>query len=267
MTDRSSGIKTGEIMERLGRRSDSHNGENGKVGVIAGSVDYTGAPALAAQAALRSGCDLTEILTSGSVRDVVAGFSENLIVEGYDGDYLQSSSFGRSYDLVEWSDATVIGPGLGDPDPEVLSELAEEVAMSMVIDADAIPHMLNAENSVFTPHRGEVEAINERFGSPEDFVEETGNVVLLKGDTDTIYSRKGRFDNGTGTPAMTVGGTGDVLAGVVASLVSQGLEPLEAARMGAQINGKAGERAAEEYGNGMVATDLPSKIAEVMHCL
>jgi NAD(P)H-hydrate repair Nnr-like enzyme with NAD(P)H-hydrate dehydratase domain len=96
----------------------------------------------------------------------------------------------------------------------------------------------------------------------ESFVEETGNVVLVKGATDKIYSESGVGEVHGGHPGMTVGGTGDVLTGIMASLISQGLEPEEAAVKAAEINGKAGEAAAEEYGNGLVATDLLEEIPD-----
>jgi NAD(P)H-hydrate epimerase len=119
-------------------------------------------------------------------------------------------------------------------------------------------------NAVFTPHRGEKKAIEESFGSVDEFVDQTGNIVLVKGLEDRIYSEEGLEKVSRGHPGMTVGGTGDVLTGIVASLISQGLGRREAAVRAAEINGKAGEKAAEKYGNGLVATDLLEEIPKVM---
>lgn len=247
----------------LNREPGSHKGENGKVGVIGGSVDYTGAPALSAQAVLRTGCDLVRVLTSNSVKDVVRSYSENLIVEGYNSEHFERESLQGAEELAEWSDVVVIGPGMGEPDSEAVRELAERTEKPLIVDADAIEPALdsNISNAVFTPHRGKAELIREKFGSLEGFVDEKDDVVvLLKGTEDRIYSEEGVETVSNGHPGMTVGGTGDVLTGIVASLISQGMSKREAAVKAAEINGLTGEKAGEEFGNGLVATDLLEEI-------
>ena len=247
----------------LNRKPDSHKGENGKVAVIGGSVDFSGAPALSAQAALRTGSDLVKILTSESVKDVVSGYSENLIVDSYPSDYLGLSGVETALEKIRWSDVAVIGPGLSEPDSEAVKKIVERTEMPLVADAEAIEPALDSEvsNAVFTPHRGEAKLIEEKYGSIEDFIEQKEDVVvLLKGSTDKIYSENGVEEVDAGHPGMTVGGTGDVLAGIVAGLISQGLGLEDAAVEAAEINGKAGEKAAEEYGNGLLATDLLEEI-------
>lgn len=246
----------------ISREKDSHKGENGKVLVIGGSKDYTGAPALSAQAALRTGADLVKVFTSETVRDIVAGYSENLIVEGYEGDYLDMSVIDRALELADWAEAAVIGPGLGDPQPKAVSHFIQESEATPVIDADALKYVgrTPVENSVLTPHRAEFEEI-------EDFLDQLlqkGNIVLRKGSTDRIYSGKDVTEVDRGHPGMTVGGTGDVLTGIVAGLVSQEVNLDEAAVKAAEINCETGEKAAEKYGNGLVATDLLDHIPSVM---
>ncbi|MFB6199917.1 MAG: NAD(P)H-hydrate dehydratase, partial [Candidatus Nanohaloarchaea archaeon] len=147
------------------RKQDSHKGENGKVAVIGGSKEFTGAPALSAQAALRTGVDLTKIVTSEEVSDTVASFSENLIVEAYPSDFLGPSGVEDVLETVRWSDATVIGPGLGNPDPEAVEEIVERVDVPLVVDADAIKPALSANisDAIFTPHQGEKELIEEEY--------------------------------------------------------------------------------------------------------
>ncbi|MFB6208072.1 MAG: NAD(P)H-hydrate dehydratase [Candidatus Nanohaloarchaea archaeon] len=255
-----------ELLEKLERDEDSHKGENGKVGVIGGSVDFTGAPALAAEAALRSGSDLSRVLTSEKVREVVAGYSENLIVGSYTGDYFGHGAVKAAVELSEWGDATVVGPGLSEPDEEALKQFFSKRESPLVVDADAIEPAVEVgvSNAVMTPHRGEAGIIEERYGSVEDFVEDTGSVVVVKGPTDRVYTPEQVYENDTGCAGMTVGGTGDVLAGVIAALISQGLSLEDAACLGSWMNGKAGENAFEKYGNGMVATDLPEEISRLL---
>ena len=255
-----------QLIEKLARKNDSHKGENGKIAVIAGSRDYTGAPALSAKAALRTGSDLTKILTSEKISQTVASYSENLIVRDYPEDYLSVKSLEKAKKVVEWSDVVVIGPGLGEPEPEVVEKIIEYTEKPKIIDADAIKPALETdlENCIFTPHEGEAEAIREKYGSLENFSREKDAVVLLKGKIDRIYVKGEEKTSETGDPTMTVGGTGDVLTGILASLIGQGLENSEAAFLGAWINGKAGEKAAERYGNGALATDIVEKIPQVM---
>lgn len=251
-------------MRKLERKPGSHKGQNGRVGIIAGSKDYTGAPAIAGKAALRSGCDLAKILTSSVVSDTVASYSENFIVSGYDADYFGPAALEQAEELAGWCDALAVGPGMGDVEVEALESFLSGVDVPVVVDADAIQPAMQADvsNMVFTPHRKEAEIIEQEYISLRDFADR-GAVVVQKGPVDRIFSGQ-RYENTTGTPAMTVGGTGDALAGIIASFLSQGLARTDAARLGAWVNGKAGEKAAEEYGNGMLATDMIEKIPEVL---
>lgn len=251
------------------RKTDSHKGENGEVAVIAGSKKYTGAPALSAKAALRTGADLTRIVTSEESSKVVASYSPNFIVGEYSGDSLGMDGVEVVLESVQCSDVAVIGPGLGNPESEALKQVFERSSGPWVVDADAIEPAVESgvENAVFTPHEGELEYILEKYGSEKKFVEETGNVLVVKSKTDRIYTEEGTSENETGSPAMTVGGTGDVLAGVIASLVSQGLSREEAVRTGTYLNGRAGKVAENQYGNGALATDIIESIPEALNDL
>ncbi|MFB6116185.1 MAG: NAD(P)H-hydrate dehydratase [Candidatus Nanosalina sp.] len=253
------------LLRKLDRDEDSHKGQNGQVGVIGGSRDYSGAPALSAEAALRTGTDLTKILTSSDVQDIIRSYSENLIVESYEADYFGKKAEKKAGNLLSWSDATVIGSGLSSPGKVTLREVAE-TETPLIVDAEAIDPISRAEpsNAVFTPHEKEADTLRQRHGSLEEFAEKTGATVLLKGKVDQIYTPNDFYRNETGNPAMTVGGTGDVLTGIIASLISQGLEPGEASRLGAWINGRAGELAAEELGNGATAKDVIDEIPEAL---
>jgi len=249
------------------RKTNSHKGENGKVGIIGGSIDYSGAPALSAQASMRTGSDLVKVLTSDSVKDVVRGYSENLIVDGYDSKYFGQKSMQKAERLEEWSDVLVVGPGLSCARQDLLKQFIEDSQTPMVIDAEAIQTTVRSDisNAILTPHEGEAELIRNKYGTIEEFIElKEDVVVILKGSTDKIYSSEGVEEVSGGHPGMTVGGTGDVLTGIIAGLISQGMSKKKAAVKAAEVNGSAGEKAAEEYGNGLLATDLFEEIPKTL---
>jgi ADP-dependent NAD(P)H-hydrate dehydratase len=145
-------------------------------------------------------------------------------------------------------------------------ETLAKVDLPVVVDAVAIEPALSGDlsNTVFTPDDAEEEAIVEEYGSLETFSESTGAIVVTTGDVDTIIVDGDRTTNETGTPALTVAGTGDTLTGVVAALLGQGLNRAEAAELGAWIVGKAGELATAERGNGLVATDVIDRIPDTI---
>lgn len=244
------------------RSSDSHKGENGKVAVIGGSIDYAGAPALSAQAALRTGADLTKILTSHKIKNTVASYSENLIVRDYRGEYFNQDALKKARKLEKWADMTIIGPGLGQPQHKAVKNFSKISEKPLTIDADAIGHLdlSKLSNAIITPHRQEFKQLKPSL----DTLLQNDNIILRKGPVDKIYTSSGTTEVELGHPGMTVGGTGDILTGIVASLVAQGLEKEEAAIRAAKINGKAGEKAARKYGNGVVATDLLKRIPKVI---
>lgn len=251
-----------ELIEKLQRDPETHKGENGKIGVIAGSKDYAGAPSLSAKAALRAGCDLTTILTSRSVSSTVSGYFESFIVRDYNSDYFDMEALEQALELDKEVDVVVIGPGLGNPEPEAVREFIRKCESLVVIDADAIKYVDSntVEKAVLTPHKTEFEKIKDSM----DSILDRENVIVAKGPTDTVYSGNKECEIDVGHPTMTVGGTGDVLTGIIASLISQGLNIEEAARLGTWMNGKAGEKAAEEYGNGALATDIIEEISKLL---
>lgn len=256
-----------ELLVDLFERDEMEKGGRGRVGVVGGCIEHAGPPALAGEAALRTGSDLVKVVTSERVLTAVAGFSENLVVERYTGDYLTEGSVNKVEELAEWSDALLIGPGLLRPSPDAVQQIVDRVSVPLVVDADAILPVLDSgpfPEAIFTPDAHEVDQITDAYDSLEAFSEETGAVVVSTGATDEIYDGGDSWTNETGTPTMTVGGTGDTLAGIVTSLLGQGLDRADAARLGAWLIGKAGERTDEEYGIGMTATDIVERIPEAM---
>jgi len=255
-----------KIFQKLHRNEDSHKGENGKVGIIAGSKDFSGPPAFNAEASLKAGADLVKILTSHEVRDVVRSYSENYIVDSYESDYFDQEALKKDRELDEWSDCIVLGSGLSNPSEEALKKSSKDCKSPFVVDAEAIrPLVSEGVKAVYTPHKKEKEDIEELYGGVEEFCQITDSVVVVTGPEDIIYTDQGVFRNETGSSTMTVGGTGDLLAGLIASMIAQGLDPVEASRLAVYINGKAGELANNEIGNGATAKDIARLIPEAFN--
>ena len=259
-------VERGDL-RRLSRDPTAHKGEFGTVSVIGGGP-YTGAPALSARAALRAGADLATVSCPESVAAEVQGYSENLIVDALPGDRLGPDHVETLLAAAEEADCVVLGPGLGDHD-DTLDAVGEFLAAfdgTTVVDADAlqvVPSVETEATLVCTPHQGELRAMGgetaddpaERADRVATFAEELGATLLVKGAQDVITDGTTTRRNRTGNPGMTVGGTGDVLAGVCGA-VACSLDPPDAAAVAAYANGRAGDLVVEEYGHGLTATDL-----------
>ncbi|EGQ43906.1 MAG: putative sugar kinase [Candidatus Nanosalina sp. J07AB43] len=162
----------------------------------------------------------------------------------------------------------IVGPGTNNPDEKALKQLFSRYDGPVAVDADAIDTAVRQKvsNAVLTPHQEEAQIIRQEHGSISEFIGRTENtVVLVKGSTDKIYSDEGVVEVDAGDPTMTVGGTGDLLAGVVGSLISQGLNLSEAAELGAKLNAEAGKLAARELGNGATAKDILSRLPKAQN--
>lgn len=207
-----------------------------------------------------------KVLTSEEVLTVVAGSSDDLIVNRYTGDHLSEDSVSKALELGEWGDVLVVGPGLSEPDPEAVRQIVRDTSVPLVVDADAVEPALDVELSraVFTPNGEESVKIEEAYGSLAAFAEETGAVVVSTGSSDEIHASGERWSNDAGSSEMAVGGTGDVMAGVIASILGQGFDRVEAARLGTWVVGAVGERAAEEYSIGLTATDVVERFPELL---
>ncbi|WP_224268407.1 NAD(P)H-hydrate dehydratase [Haloprofundus salinisoli] len=256
-----------ELLQRLTEGSGADKGENGRVGVIAGSIDFTNQPALVGEAALRTGSDVVRALTPEEIFPIVAGHSKNLLVSRYASDRFSEMSLDAAQTLADWSDALVIGPGLYDPDPETVQRLVSDADVPVVVDADAIRPATDADldGTIFTPDTDETDRIEDQYGSLDEFATETSATVVLTGETDEVFAEGVHWTNETGTPAMTVAGTGDVLCGIVGSLLGRGFDRVEAAKLGTWLVGQAGELADEEYGDGLLATDIIERIPAAMN--
>lgn len=259
----------------MARAAASHKGDHGRIHIVGGGP-YTGAPALAGMAALRAGADLSYVSAPQRVAREIQGFSPNLIVESYDEAYLTVGVVDDILDVVTGRDVVVLGPGLGEK-PETLDAveaLLTAYSGKAVVDADAlqrIPEVDTEATVVCTPHQGELvemggethEDWRERLSSIESFAAELGHVLLVKGAYDVISDGSDTRVNRTGNPGMTVGGTGDVLAGITGALLATH-PPVTAGAIGAYVNGKAGDAYYEENGYGLQASDLLDRIPPAM---
>jgi len=254
--------------------STSHKGENGKVLVVAGGP-YTGAPALVGLAALRTGADLVFITTPKTCWSIVSAFSPNLIVKPLPGSLLSSSHIPRIKELLPRVDTVIIGPGLGDEQDTVdaippLVDLCVSQEKSLVIDADAISSLTrihSIHNSVVTPHQHEFKKLTGKHPDKTQvqlWAKNLGVTFLVKGHVDLITDGTQIKLNQVHNVGMTVGGTGDVLSGIIGALLGKNINPFHAACMGAFLNGMAGNMAYETLSYGLMATDIIDRIPLVL---
>jgi len=259
-------VASGDLL-RLSRSPDSHKGDHGEVLVVGGGP-YTGAPALAAQAALRAGADLARVACPDAIASEVQGYAENIIVHDYDGDRLAPVHIDDLLSRAAATDTVVLGPGLGSHD-ETLAAVESFLADydgTAVVDADAlraVPEVETGATLVCTPHQGELRAMGgataddpaRRADLVESFATDLGHTLLVTGREDVISDGDRTRRSRAGNAGMTVGGTGDVLAGTVGALACR-LRPHEAASVAAYATGRAGELVSETHGPGLTAGDL-----------
>ena len=263
------------------RRPDSRKGDNGKVMVVGGSYMYHGAPVLASLSALRSGVDLVYTCVPKIIASSVRAISPNLIVIPMVDSKLTRGASNKLLGQVPADlDSATIGMGLAISDEEALKNLVKSLASQDVrlsLDASALVSyilpFLPEKNIVLTPHTGEFKrmfgvmppsSIKERASMVSKFAKEHSVTILLKGSTDVISNGKQTFVNPKNLAAMTVGGTGDVLSGLVAGILARNRNPLESAVAASYINGIAGKLVQKKNGLHMVATDLIDAIPHVM---
>ncbi len=248
---------------------DSHKGQNGRLLVIGGGP-YVGAPAMAALAALRVGTDLVHIATPESSFQGICAVSPAFIMHRLEGDVLTKGSHDILMELSKGCDAVLIGPGLGRDKKtvEAVRKFVIECDKPIVIDADGINAVAGMDLTkdtpvIYTPHHAEYRKLSD-VDDPKDAAKGLKAVIVLKGKEDIITDGDRVRRNLTGTPGMTVGGTGDVLAGTIAGLLSKGMDAFDAGCLGAYICGKAGEMSFDEFSYGMLPTDMIDNIGRVL---
>ena len=266
------------------RKLSSHKRENGVVTIIAGSKDNIGAPVLSGLGAFRTGADLIFILTPEDIRNTVSSFYPDFITIPASEGEITPNDIEKIFNHPRTEDSTyVIGPGMIDSQTTkdtLLEFLKTKDSKQVIIDASALSSieeehlfLLKYHKAILTPHRGEFYRmfkvhLTGDFEKDTAIVAETAakweTTIIVKGQVDIISNGKITKYNKTGHPGMTVAGTGDVLTGIIAALLSVLKDTFLAASLGAYISGAAGELAAEEFGDGLMASDIPHFINKVI---
>lgn len=264
------------------RDINAHKGNFGKILLLCGSRGYTGAAYLAAMGALRSGAGLVFLGVPERIYEIEAvKLNEAIVFPLPDkGGKLSSRAIPEILDRCSKMDAVLIGPGLGQSNDvlAVVQHVLAGVQCPVVLDADGI-NVLSAHRdilrgrkhpTILTPHDGEFLRIGgkmgtDRMAAASALARDLGCIVLLKGHRTCITDGNIGYINTTGNPGMAVGGSGDVLAGIIVSLLGQGIAPLEAAACGAWLHGAAGDICAREIGQyGMLPTDMLHVLPRLM---
>jgi NAD(P)H-hydrate epimerase len=234
----------------------ARKGENGRVAVIGGSPEIHGAPVLAAQGALAAGSDLVWLFLPDHHVEVARQHELNLFVSGFgDGSFSAAAGEAIARKCTDLADAVAFGCGFLEGEREAVKAFLRAYAGLLVLDAgalfaDMLPLVRQRQNVLLTPHAGEFRRL---FGCEPDpqavrtAAKEHGVTILCKGKTDMIASADEYDENETGNALMTVGGTGDCLAGICAGLMARGLHPFAAACLAASRWGRAGDRLAKKY--------------------
>lgn len=264
------------------RDPDGHKGSFGKILLLCGSRGYTGAAYLAAMGALRSGAGLTFLGVPESIYEIEAIKLNEPVVFPLpeENGKLGILAIPEIAERLPQMDAVLIGCGLGQSGGTlaVVKAVLEQAKCPVVVDADGINVLKEHKDilrgraypTILTPHDGEFLRFGgtlgeDRMASAAHFSREWNSIVLLKGHRTYITDGETGYRNETGNPGMAVGGSGDVLAGILVSLLGQGLQPLAAAACGAWLHGAAGDLCAEEIGQyGMLPTDMLLRIPRLM---
>ena len=283
-------VNYGDFLRLKNRDSSSHKGNNGRLLVIGGSKDYSGAPAIAGMAAIGAGADLVYVASPQNAAEAIKSTSPDLIVKSLEGDKLSLKHYDEILSLVDNVDSVLIGPGAGiDEDTSKLFNiLVTKIKKPIVLDADALKQVelsliKNREDIILTPHIFEFKSffkvendlkldidsydfskVDENITEFQKIIRQIKGTVVVKGKYDLILSGNKFKINKSGNAGMTVGGTGDALAGISASLLSQGLSSFDSASLATFINGLAGDEVYNIKGNGFSGTDLVSYIGSVI---
>lgn len=274
-------LKSGEVKKLFPRRDpNSHKGMNGKVMIVGGSIDYSGAPMLSGLGALYGGADLVTLFVPECNFNACRSMYPDFIVRSFPGDYLDVKAISGILEFSKKCDSILIGPGLGDREEtyEALHKIVKGLSIPTVLDSEAIQVFQKIkevplqQKIVITPHHNEFENLTGKdikiSGSMSGKIVLLRTLatdlrinILLKGPQDLIASEEGEITmNSTGNAGMTVGGSGDVLSGFVASLIAQGTQPFAACQAAVYLMGKAGENLFKNKANCFSAYDLAMEL-------
>lgn len=276
-------LNHGDVLSLLPDRNPwGHKGDFGKLLLLCGSRGYTGAAYFAAMGALRAGAGLVFLGVPESIYAIEAvKLNEPVVFPLPDeGGMLSETAVPKILNRLPKMDAVLIGPGLGQSDGTlaVVKAVLENAACPVVADADGINVLRGHRDilrgrsnpTILTPHAGEFTRLggvigNDRMAAAMTLAGDLGCVVLLKGHETCVTDGKTLYVNPTGNPGMAVGGSGDVLAGIITALLGQWLAPLEAAACGAWLHGAAGDLCAKALGQyGMLPTDMLNTLPRLL---
>ncbi len=266
------------------RPVSSHKGSFGTALIVGGSRGMAGAVTLAGLAALRGGSGLVFVAAPENICPVIAAAEPSYLTVSLNEDsagQLTMASLPAIQEQLDRCTAVGIGPGLGESQllDQLIASLYAETPQSLVVDADALnalarqPEIIARHEGprILTPHPGEMSRLAQtttqdvqenRESLARVFAREHNCIVVLKGHGTVVSDGTRLFVNTTGNSGMATGGSGDVLTGLITSLLAQGMQPFEAAQLAVHIHGKAGDLAAEHFGkHGLIASDLPHYVA------
>ncbi len=262
------------------RNSWVHKGDFGYVLIVSGSEVYSGSPVFNAMAALRAGADLVNVVGHRRAMDIAATFTPDIITHPLDGE-LSVKHVKTIIDLAKNFNSLIIGGGLkrNEETFKAVREIIRNTNLPIVIDAEAIraiakdKKIFKGKNAIITPHSEEFRILTgesvtadmeDRKAKTLKWAKVLGATILLKGHTDVISDGKKIVLNKTGSPYMTKGGFGDTLSGICGALLARRIKPFAAATAAAYINGRAGELAVKEYGEGVLASDIFDYIPKII---
>ncbi len=280
-------VGKGDLLPTLKvRKIDNHKGQFGRMLVIGGSKNYSGAPAYTSLTGINFGCDLVITYVPQVIGDVIRKYSPNMIVRSSPGDWLNINAFDEIQGLIDWANSIIIGPGLGEQKEteELLVKLVEYIVKGkkdLVLDADALKliknhlDLIKGQSVILTPHEGELNIMTGIELPPYDRIEERGNIIynlakdldltlLIKGPYDYITDGKKLKVNKTGCPEMSIGGTGDVLAGLCGCFLTTENEAFQSACSAAFFNGFLGEYVRKNVGSRFTAMDMIDNINQAI---
>ncbi|NMC63392.1 MAG: NAD(P)H-hydrate dehydratase, partial [SAR324 cluster bacterium] len=270
------------------RAPDVHKGQVGRIFVIGGSADMPGAPLLCAYAALRCGSGLVTVTQLEKAS--AAYIAPEIILKRLEGDsgYLELFHLVAFKEEIIKAACVVLGPGLGRQEStrafvretvDVLSGLGKFVvldadALNLLSDTRGLIEGFDLSSAVLTPHPGEAARLlnwpisrvqEDRYRAASELHKMSGAAaIVLKGASTIIYGVRGGLVNLSGNPYMATAGSGDVLSGVIASLIGQGLDPFDAAVLGVHVHSRAGDSAHARSGGPIVASDFISYLPTVI---
>jgi len=280
-------VGRGDLMPNLKvRKKDNYKGQFGRLFVIGGSKNYSGAPAYTSLTGIHFGCDLVITHAPEIIGDVLRSYSPNMIVRTSPGNWLNLDAEKEILKIMDWANTIIIGPGMGTEKEteELLVKILSKWKKSnknLVIDADGLKlikdhfTLIRGKNVILTPHQGEFKimtgvdlpdyfAIEERGKVIQEIAKKLSVTLLVKGPYDFISDGRVLKINRTGCPEMAIGGTGDVLAGLCGCFMTTGNTAFQSACSAAFLNGYIGEYCKENIGTRFTALDM---IQNINNCI